>query len=74
MVDKYLGVMPKGSIWYHFSREEMIGFVKANPELVPADTVIDYDALEDGDVQAINVELMEAAIVRTGLSIATLFD
>ena len=66
--------MPKDSIWYHFSREEMIGFVKANPDIVPVDTNIDYDALEDGDVQAIDVELMEAAIARAGLSIATLFD
>lgn len=66
--------MPKGSIWFHFSRGEMINFIRSNPSLVPADTVIDYDALEDGDVQAIDVEQMEAAIARAGLSIVTLFD
>ncbi len=66
--------MPKGSIWYHFSRQEMMGFLQANPELVPPDTVIDYDALEDGDIQAIDVAKMEEAIGRAGLAIVTLFD
>lgn len=74
MVDKYLGVMPQGSIWYHFSRQEMIGFLQANPEMLPPGEKIDYEALESGDLQAIDVGKMEEAIGRAGLAIITLFD
>ena len=74
MVDKYRGIMPKGSIWYRFSREEMIAFLKDSTDLVPKDTVIDYSLLESGDMQAINVEGMESAIAKAKLNIVTLFD
>lgn len=74
MVEKYLGVIPKGSIWYHFSRQEMIDFLKANPEMLSPGEEIDYDTLESGDIQAIDVGKMEEAIGRAELAIITLFD
>lgn len=74
MVNKYLGVIPKGSIWYHFPRKEMISFLRANPEMLPLGETIDYEALESGDLQAIDVGKMEEAIGRAGLAIITLFD
>ena len=66
--------MPQGSIWYHFSRQEMISFLNANQEMLPPGEKIDYEALESGDLRAFDVGKMEEAIVRAGLAIITLFD
>ena len=74
MVDKYRGALPKGSIWFHFERSELISFLKANPEMLPKDAKIDFNTLDDGDLHAIDVLAMEKAIAKAGLAIVTLFD
>jgi hypothetical protein len=75
MVDKYVGLIPKGSIWFRFSNSELRKFVEANPEFMPKDQQIDFDLLEEGtEFLSLDVTATEAAIARAGLSIVTLFD
>lgn len=76
MVEKYKGILPPGSIWFHFTGDEARAFVKTHPNIaaeLPIDKPI--DEIEDSEIQAVpgQVEIIETLIQEAGLTIKTLY-
>ena len=75
MVEKYRGILPPGSIWYSFSREEAETFLKHTgryTDMTPEQRR-DFDSV---DLQALpgKAREIEEQISRAGLNMVTLYD
>ena len=77
MVEKYRGVFPPGSIWFHLDKSEICALINSNSEIkaqLPEGVAI--ADLENADIQAIpgKIEKIESLLKESGLKIVTLFD
>lgn len=75
MVDKYLGAIPPGSIWYRLDRNEALALLKHKGEL-DSMTPEQIQEVDSADIQAVKgkVDQLEQMLKDAGLSIITLFD
>lgn len=75
MVEKYRGLLPKNSIWFHLTADETKALINSHPEILaqlPPDKPI--QDLNDIDIQAFpgKVEELEKYLTDAGLKIITL--
>lgn len=75
MVEKFSGIIPLGSIWYRFSREEAITFLQHTGHYERM-TPQHRKELNSIDLQALlgKTEDIEQQISEVGLNIVTLHD
>ena len=77
MVEKYRGILPPDSIWFHFTGDEARALIEVHPDIknqLPADkTLAEIDGV---DIQALPglTEGIESLIHNAGLKKITLFD
>lgn len=77
MVEKYRGVLPKGSIWFHLTGDEARALIESSPEFaaqVPTDKPL--AEIDDVDIQALPGKTadIEKLLQTAGLNIVTLQD
>jgi hypothetical protein len=77
MTEKYLGLIPKGSIWFRLTGDEARILVHQNPEFMaqlPADKPL--EELDSIEIQAFpgKCKDIEDLLTKAGLTIVTLFD
>ncbi len=77
MVEKYRGVLPKGSIWFHLTGDEARALIATHPDLqaqLPTDKPL--ADIEDVDIQALpgTTADIEKLLTEAGLKIITLHD
>ena len=77
MVEKYKGVLPPGSIWFHLTGDEARALIEVHPDIktqLPTDKQL--AEIDDVDIQALpaKTEDIEKLLHAAGLNIVTLFD
>lgn len=77
MVEKYRGILPKGSIWFHLTGDEARALIKSSPEFaaqIPPDKPL--AELDNIEIQALPGDAadIEKLLQTAGLHIVTLFD
>jgi len=77
MVEKYRGVLPKGSIWFHLTGDEARALITSHPDIkaqLPTDKPL--ADIGDVDIQALpgTTADIEKLLTEAGLNIVTLQD
>ena len=75
MVEKYIGLVPPGSVWYKLNRDEATAFLQKEGSWSSLTPEQQAD-IKDLDIQALpgKTEAFELLIKEAGLNITTLFD